>query len=182
MRNLFPTPEARKKLLSKLHESHSHKAMSWQMAKTIWHWKGLKNEIHQSNLQCGKCLEFSQSKISQKPILPLELCEYGPRELLNMDLFEREAADPEQSSWLVIQRGTGYKPRIPVPIRQPDLLTMPYPIKLIRKVLIIFFGHISLIVAILSLTLSPYFPETVKSTVGRFKESILSLAIWLHRA
>ena len=26
--------------------------------------------------------------LTKKPILPLELCEYGPRKLLNMDLFE----------------------------------------------------------------------------------------------
>ena len=58
---------------------------------------------------------------------------------------------------------------------------MPCPIKLIRKVPITFFSHISLIVVILSLILFPYFLETVKSTVERFKESVISLAIWIHR-
>ena len=39
-------------------------------------------------MQFGKCIEFSRSKFPQKPILPLELCEYGPGKFLNMDLFE----------------------------------------------------------------------------------------------
>ena len=90
---LVPPPAAWKKLLAKLHESHSHKAMSWETAKKIWHWKTLKNEIHQHNMACGRCLEFSRSKFAQKPTLPLELCEYGPGELLNLDLSEVNKKD-----------------------------------------------------------------------------------------
>ena len=41
----------------------------------------------------GRCLEFSRSKFAQKPALPLELCEYGPGELLNLDLFEVNKKD-----------------------------------------------------------------------------------------
>ena len=74
----------------------------------------------------------------------------------------------------------GLKPQILVPIKQPDL-SMPCPIKLIREVPTIIFSHISIIVAIISLILFPYFLETVKSTVERFKKSVISLVIWIHR-
>ena len=33
---LIPPIEVQKKLLSRLHESHSHEAMSWERAKKIW--------------------------------------------------------------------------------------------------------------------------------------------------
>ena len=85
---LVPPVEARKKLLSKLHKSHSHKQMSWETAKKIWFWKSMKNEINQANLSCGRCIEFSRSKFAQKPILPIELCDFNPGKLLSMDLFE----------------------------------------------------------------------------------------------
>merc|ERR1711954_396139 len=73
---LVPPVEARKKLLSRLHESHSYEQMSWETAKQIWFWKSMKKEINQANLSCGRCIEFSRSKFVQKPILPLELCDY----------------------------------------------------------------------------------------------------------
>ena len=53
----------------------------------------MKNEINQSNLSCGRCIEFSRSKFAQKPILPLELLDYGPGELLSCDLFEIDKKD-----------------------------------------------------------------------------------------
>ena len=74
----------------------------------------------------------------------------------------------------------GLKPQILVPIKQPDL-SMPRPIKLIREVPTIIFSHISIIVAIISLILFPYFLETVNSTVERLKKSVISLVIWIHR-
>ena len=61
---LVPPIEARKKLLSRLHESHSHEQMLYETAKRIWYWKGMKNEINQSNLSCGRCIEFSRSKFA----------------------------------------------------------------------------------------------------------------------
>ena len=67
--------------------------MSWETVKKIWHWKTLKNEIHQANMAHEQCLEFSRSKFAQKPTLPLEPCEYGPGELLNLDLFEVNKKD-----------------------------------------------------------------------------------------
>merc|ERR1711954_235367 len=90
---LVPPVEACKKLLSRLHESHSHKQMSWETAKKIWFWKSMKNKINQANLACGRCIEFSRSKFVQKPILPLELLDYGPGELLSCDLFEINKKD-----------------------------------------------------------------------------------------
>ena len=90
---LVPPVEARKKLLSRLHESHSHEQMSYETAKRIWYWKGMKNEINQSNLACGCCIEFSRSMFAQKPILPHELLDYGPGELLSCDLFEINKKD-----------------------------------------------------------------------------------------
>ena len=54
---------------------------------------------------------------------------------------------------------------------------MPCPIKLIRKVPITFFSHISLIVVILSLILFHQFLITVKSALQKLKESVISLAV-----
>merc|ERR1711954_427781 len=90
---LVPPVEACKKLLSRLHESHSHEQMFWETAKKIWFWKSMKNKINQANLSCGRCIEFSRSKFAQKPILPLELLDYGPGELLSCDLFEIDKKD-----------------------------------------------------------------------------------------
>merc|ERR1711954_371449 len=90
---LVPPVEARKKLLSRLNESHSHKQMSWETAKKIWFWKSMKNEMKQANLSCGRCIEFSRSKFAQKSILPIELCNYGPGKLLSLDLFEVNKKD-----------------------------------------------------------------------------------------
>merc|ERR1711954_114905 len=90
---LVPPVEACKKLLARLHESHSHEQMSWETAKKIWFWKSMKNEINQANLSCGCCIEFSRSKFAQKPILPLELCDYRPGELLSADLFKVNKRD-----------------------------------------------------------------------------------------
>ena len=53
----------------------------------------MKNEINQANLSCGRCIELSRSKFAQKPILPLELCDYGPGELLSLDLFKINKKD-----------------------------------------------------------------------------------------
>ena len=82
---LVPPVEARKKLLSRLHESHSHEQMSWETAKKIWFWKSMKNKINQANLSCGCCIEFSRSKFAQKPILPVEVLDYGTGELLSLN-------------------------------------------------------------------------------------------------
>ena len=46
---LVPPVEARKKLLSKLQDSHSPEAEAWETAKSIWFWPGLQNKIQQSN-------------------------------------------------------------------------------------------------------------------------------------
>ena len=58
---------------------------------------------------------------------------------------------------------------------------MPHPVKLFKKVPIVFFSHISLIVVIISMILFPKFPNSIQSTVERFKESVVSLAVWIHR-
>ena len=84
---LVPPTKAKKKLLLKLHESHSHET------KAIWIWLGLHKEIQQSNRSCGKCIEFSRATFQQHPVLPIELCEYSPGEYMNMDLFKISKKD-----------------------------------------------------------------------------------------
>ena len=49
------------------------------------------------------------------------------------------------------------------------------------KVPKVFFSHISLIVVIISLILFPEFPNTLQSRLERFKESVVSLAVWINR-
>ena len=53
----------------------------------------MKNEINQANLSYGHCIKFSRSKFAQKPILPIELWDFSPGELLSLDLFEVNKTD-----------------------------------------------------------------------------------------
>ena len=61
---LVPPSKAWKELLSRLHESYSHKVMSWETAKKIWFWNTLKNKIHQSNTACGCCIVCPEAHIA----------------------------------------------------------------------------------------------------------------------
>ena len=53
----------------------------------------MQNKINQANLSWGCCIKLTRSKFAQKPILPLELLDYGPGELLSCNIFEINKRD-----------------------------------------------------------------------------------------
>jgi hypothetical protein len=94
--------EARKKILALLHASHSGMAKTYQNARQLYYWPGMKQAISQTVQGCAACL-------ARLPSLPLETLRErsvpeGPMSHVGIDLFEFRGAD-----WLLmVDRYSGF--------------------------------------------------------------------------
>ena len=86
-RIVVPQP-ARKKLLKTIHKSHSGINKTWEMARQLYFWPGLRNEIVQLLENCKHCQERQPSQPSLKPKDLPNRKNMRPMERIGVDLME----------------------------------------------------------------------------------------------
>ena len=77
-----------KRLPEVLHETHLGEGSMIAMARRIWWWPSMSNQIRQLYRNCQVCMLESRAKQRQPPVIPDNLLKLGVFELVGVDLMQ----------------------------------------------------------------------------------------------